>query len=281
MFKNHIRLIILLALVVLITSCASPTTETSVPIVDTDRLTTANTPIKIPLLTTPSPTETIIPTWQPERNLSVSAASITTSVPFGTPIAWDGQFSPGEWDAALRQEFTDGGELFLMHDNRYLYLGVHENFDGLTVTSVFIENGNKVSVLHSSGSLGTAMFELTDNNWLLIQPFSWELYGVTSHTSPAENQRQAFLEKYGWLANLGSMTETEQIEYKILIPDGNFHIAVAYLLQPNFDQAAWWPAGLSDDCLNIKLLQGDVAENLNTSMLVQFAPDTWATVNVP
>jgi Tol biopolymer transport system component len=229
---------------------------------------------------TPSNATAINPVWRPERNLSISAAGLTTTMPVGTPVALDGLFSPGEWERGLRQEFTDGGELILMQDGRYLYLGIHENFDGLTVTSVFLEFGDQISVLHSSGSLGTAIFKRGDDGWQLTQPFAWELYGVTSHSAADEKKRQGFLASKGWLANLGSMTETEEIEYQIAIPNGSFRIAVAYLRPPNLSQAAWWPAELSDDCRNIDLLQGNTAENLNMPLL-RFAPETWVTFYVP
>jgi WD40-like Beta Propeller Repeat len=230
---------------------------------------------------TPSNATAINPLWRPERNLSISAADLTTTVPVGTPVALDGLFSPGEWDRGLRQEFTDDGELILMQDGRYLYLGIHENFDDLTVTSVFIEFEDEISVLHSSGSLGTAIFKRGDNGWQLTQPFAWELYEVTSHSAGDEKKRQDFRAAKGWLANLGSMTETGEIEYQIAIPHGPFRIAVAYLRPPSFSQAAWWPADLSDDCLNIELLQANIAEDLNTPLLLQFAPETWTTCYVP
>jgi hypothetical protein len=203
---------------------------------------------------------------------------MTTIVPVGVPIALDGLFSPGEWDQALRQETTNGGEVLLMQNNGYLYVGVHENFDGLTVTSVCFEHENVISILHASGSLGTAVFAPDDNDWQLIQPFRWGLYGVTSYTATAERQRQVYLERNGWLANLGSMSDTEQIEYQITLPAGPFRIAVAYLLPPDFEQAAWWPSGLADDCRKIELLQGNSGENLNPPLLLQFSPETWITI---
>ena len=43
----------------------------------------------------------------------------------------------------------------------------------------------------------------------------------------AQQRRAAFLEKNGWLANLGSMTSTQVIEYQIAIPAGAFRIAAA------------------------------------------------------
>jgi WD40 repeat protein len=228
-----------------------------------------------------TPTQDFLPTWQPGKTVCASTYEFTVAVPRGSPPALDGNLSPGEWDRALRMEFTDGGELFLMHDDRYLYLGVHENFNDLTTTSVCFERGNEISVFHSSGSLGTAIFEHGAEGWQLTQPFTWDLYGVTSQSSGDEQKRQAFLAVNGWLANLGSMTGTQQIEYQIVIPEEPFRIAVAYLRPPNFSQVAWWPTGLSGDCRNIELLQGNSGENLGTPLLLQFAPETWVTFTIP
>ena len=206
---------------------------------------------------------------------------LALEVPQGNPPTLDGMLSPGEWEGALRQEFTDKGEMFLMRSDGYLYLGIHENFDGLTVTSVFLQHEDEISVLHSSGSLGTAIFKRKEDGWQLTQPFQWALYNVITNTPSNEQQRKEFLQNNGWLANLGSMTNTEEIEVQIAIPDGPFRIAATYLLQPNFYQAAWWPSGLSDDCLNISLLQGDIAESLYEPLLLQFAPETWTAITIP
>jgi Tol biopolymer transport system component len=226
---------------------------------------------------TDTPTLDFLPTWRPERSLSISTDDLTAIVPLGNPTALDGLFSPGEWERGLRQEFTDGGEVFLMQSNDYLYLGVHENFDDLTVTSVCLEHENEISIFHSSGSLGTAIFAPVENGWQLTQPFKWGLYGVTSNTTSAERQRQAYLAANGWLSNLGSMTETEEIEYQIAIPGGSFRLAVAYLRPPDYSQVAWWPSGLAGDCRKVELLQGNVGENLATPLLMQFSPETWVT----
>jgi hypothetical protein len=221
------------------------------------------------------------PAWEPETTSSVPPGASLLTVPQGNPPELDGKLSPGEWDSALRQQFTDNGELFLMQNGGYLYLGMHENFKGVTVTSVCLEHEGEISILHSSGSLGTAIFKSDGKDWQLTQPFKWDLYEVTSNTPSAEQKRKAFLENNGWLANLGSMTTTEEIEYQIAIPDGPFRMAVAYLRPPNFSQVAWWPADMADDCRKAELLQANIAENLNTPLLLQFAPETWATITIP
>lgn len=200
-------------------------------------------------------------------------------MPVGSPVFLDGVFSPGEWDRALQQETTDGGEILLMNNGDFLYLGIDGNFDGVMVTSVCLAYNNQVEILHSSASLGTAIFSIEDNNSQLTRSFNWELYGVTANTTQAEGQRRAFFTANHWLANLGTMSETAQTEYQIAIPEGTFHLGVGYLLPPDGEQAAWWPAGLADDCRRIELLQGNSGENQDSPLHLQFSPVTWITVS--
>jgi Tol biopolymer transport system component len=221
------------------------------------------------------------PRWKPAAIISSSSAGLALEVLQGIPPTLDGVLSPSEWDSAIQQQFTNGGDLFLMQNSGYLYLGMHENIDGLTITSVCLEREDEISILHSSGSLGTAIFKRDYKGWQLTRPFKWDLYGVTQYTSFDEQKRKAFLKNNGWLANLGSMTGTEEIENQIAIPEGPFRMAVAYLMPPNFSKAAWWPVDLADDCRKIELLQANIAENLNTPLLLQFAPDTWAAISIP
>jgi len=77
------------------------------------------------------------------------------------------------------------------------------------------------------------------------------------------------------------MTGIEEIEYQKAVPSEPFHIAIAYLRPPDFGQVAWWPANLSDDCLNINLLQGNITENMDASLVLQFAAETWVTFTIP
>jgi len=227
---------------------------------------------------TNAPLDESSPVWKPAATASASSTDLVLKIPESNPPALDGVLSPDEWAGAVQEQFIDGGKLLLMQSAGYLYLGLHENFDGLTITSVCLEHEGEISILHSSGSLGTAIFKRNDTGWQLTRPFEWDLYGITSNTPSAGQQRKAFLQRNGWLANLGSMTATEEIEYQIAIPDGPFRITVAYLIPPDSSRAVWWPAGLADDCRKITLLQANIAENLNTPLHLQFSPENWVTI---
>jgi Tol biopolymer transport system component len=227
------------------------------------------------------PGEEAGPVWRPATVNSTASNSPKLEVPQGNPPTLDGVLSPGEWDKALRQQFTDGGELFLMQNAGFLYLGLHENFKGMTLGSVCFEHDGTISILHSSGSLGSAIFVPGEGGWQLTQPFKWEMNEITANTTSAQAMRQAYLDANGWVASLGEMTPTDEIEYQITLPDKDFRLAVAYLLPPRYSMAAWWPAGVSDDCRKIKLLQGNIAGNLDTPLSLQFYPEMWTTITIP
>jgi len=216
--------------------------------------------------------------------LSMDAASRALSIPPGDPPALDGRLAPGEWDGALRQEFTDGGELWLLRSDDYLYLAVRGNFDAPqdVVSAVCLARGDQVFILHSSASLGTAIFQRDAAQWEATQTFDWALNELPTDPTAAEQQRQTFLAENRWLATLGTATTTGAVEYQIAIPDEPFSLALAYLLPPRAAKlkAAWWPADLADDCRKTSLLQGDAGQGQSAPLRLKFAPETWATIQL-
>lgn len=219
-----------------------------------------------PLVTTPLPVTTIPPH--------------VLEIPYGNEPVLDGLFSSGEWGQALHQEFTDGGKLLLMQDGKYLYLGIEQHYLRLAFATICLAHGSEVSIFHTSEYLGTAVFQQDAADWVLTRPFEFQLFEVTGHAPEDEQLRQKFFEENAWLSNLGDMSGTEQIEYKITIPDEPFSIAVAYPL-PGYASApsAVWPADLSDDCRLPSLLQGDSGQNASEPLRLKFAPETWGTLN--
>jgi hypothetical protein len=223
--SRQIRIIVIvLSLSMLLIGCGK---------VETIITPTSILPTKMPL---PSSTTVVVPAETIEAPTPKPGSAL--EVPQGNPPTLDGLLSPDEWGSALRQNFTDNGELFLMQSGSFLYLGMHENIYDFPVTSVCLEHEDEISILHSSASLGSVTFKRNAKGWQLSKPFNWQLYQVTSSSPADEQKRKTFLENNGWLANLGSMTDTEEIEYQITIPDGPFRIAVAYLLPTNRDKAA-------------------------------------------
>ena len=227
----------------------------------------SSTPVPPPPTDTPNPpTETAIPsptaTFVPPTAISIPPTpvptalpgALTVAVPPGNPPTLDGTLSPGEWDSARREKFSDGSELLLMQNGGYLYLGIRVNLH--TIWSVYLDRGDEIAVLHSSGSLGTAVYKRTGSGWQRTRTFAWTLQDK-SNSETARQQRKQFLEQEGWLASLGTMGKPEEVEFQLAMPRGSLRLAVAFPWPPSFDKAAVWPVGLDDDVRNIDLLEGD------------------------
>ncbi|HSR33740.1 MAG TPA: hypothetical protein VLY63_24500, partial [Anaerolineae bacterium] len=200
------------------------------------------------------------------------AVGQVVDVPLGLPPILDGVLEPGEWAGAYQGKLSDGGELFLMQDGEYLYVGIRASGKGSGVGSICIDRGEQVAILHSSAALGTAIYERQDTEWQQIQDFSWRCRD-TGSSAAAQRERSAFLQAEGWLANNGNMGVPEEVEYQIAMPGGSLRLAVTFLGPPGFDSVAAWPQDLDDDCRNIKLITGPIPEGL------QFSPQTWMVVS--
>lgn len=202
------------------------------------------------------------PVWRPGEEIVDRALSL--EVPQGPIPAIDGNFSEGEWDSALRTELTNGGEMMLMHNEGYLYLGILSRDMGFG--SICTVEGDQVSVLHSSAGLGTAIFERDGDDWLRVQQFDYCCWGAT------ESMLDGILRRDGWIASVGTRGNPQEMEYKIALIDGSLTLAVVYIDDFSFEEALYWPAHLDDDCLGLALIPEDPPERL------LFSPETWVTV---
>lgn len=193
----------------------------------------------------------------------------TVTVPRGVATL-DGTFSEGEWAGAYVGSLTGGGEVRLMHDGGYLYLGVRRRED--LVVTVCLDRGDSVAVLHSSAALGSAVYQRGANGWDLTRRFSWSLRDSTTSTG-ARQEREAHLRREGWVATnayVGARTDTE---FQLAMPAGRMRLAVVPMsVGENYEETAWWPGRLADGCRARDLLSGDPPAQIH------FAPETWMTV---
>jgi predicted alpha/beta-hydrolase family hydrolase len=258
MHRPFSKTVILLTLIILVSACgpaaptAAPVSPTASPVPATPVPPTA-TPIS------PTPAPTALP------------GALMVAAPPGNPPTLDGTLSPGEWDSARREKFSDGSELLLMQNGGYLYLGIRAA--GHSIWSVFLDRGDEIAVLHSSGSLGTAVYKRTESDWQPTRTFAWTLQDK-SNSETARQQREQFLEKEGWLASLGTMGKPEEVEFQLAMPQGTLRLAVVFPLPLNYDEAALWPAGFDDDVRTIDLVEGDTPAQL------RFSLERWGVVTV-
>jgi hypothetical protein len=188
--------------------------------------------------------------------------------PKGGTVTIDGIFAEGEWDKALNIDLSSG-ELLLMHDGGYLYVGIRSESLGLGSICVFWED--MISVLHSSAALGTAEYEPTDQDWQKIRNFDWTNRD-TSNSERALEGRAEHLEREGWLASNGLMGNANEMEYQILMTEGRVHLAVTYLLSPEYETTDYWPQSLGPGCRDFEPMPGDPPD------MASFSPETWITV---
>ena len=144
--SSRVVVIMIIGLVIGV-SCA-PATITSLP------PTALPTLIPTKEILTPTSLITITPLKPTEIPES---KDLEILVPGGNEATIDGILSPEEWDPAYQTELVGGGELLLMHEGGYLYLGIRAKPE--PVTSICLDQGDRVSILHSSVAMGTAIYQ--------------------------------------------------------------------------------------------------------------------------
>jgi formylglycine-generating enzyme required for sulfatase activity len=221
---------------------------------------------------TPEPTATIFPIATPSSAPATETpapVNLVVTTPDGIPPTLDGTMSADEWSDAKRELFSDGSELFMKHHEGYLYLGLRASKPGMIVGNIFVDQGDSVSILHSSAALGTAIYEKSADGFQQTQDFVWRCRN--SGSSPAaQAAREKFFQEEGWLADISYMGIPEELEYKIAMPNGSLRLAVTFTPASDVSVRIYWPLGLADD--SVKAPQGEFPKNM------QFSPSAWATV---
>ncbi len=216
------------------------------------------------------PSSTTTPPDMPSPTPLAEQTSI--SVPQGKPPVIDGTLSPGEWEAAVVESFSDGSELFLMYSEGYLYLGVRANTPGMIAGNIFIDHGDEIAILHASAALGTARYQKEPDSWHQIQDFSWRCR-QTGVGGAAQAERDAFLVEEHWVAANSRMGAPNELEYRIEVSEATLRLAVNFLRASDPNVKIPWPKGLDDDCT--KPTPGGLPEQLHFSL------ERWANIELP
>lgn len=206
---------------------------------------------------------------------SASAFEFTTTLPAprGTTPTIDGERSEGEWDDAVRVEFLGGGEMYLKHDDDFLYILIEATRKG--IASICVERSAGISILHASAALGTADYKGRFDNSQLETGFRFELRD-TGTSLDARKARKTFLSKELWFANTskyGSPLRELQISLDIGAEHGRIPMAVTWFMVDE-GLVAYWPEDLSDGCLNLELIKG------NNPTPLDFQPHRWPVVTI-
>lgn len=146
--KRASRVVVIMIIGLVIGVSCAPVTISSLP------STALPTLIPTKEILTPTSLITITPLKPTEIPESKDLEII---VPDGNEATIDGVLSPDEWNPAYQTELVGGGELLLMHEGGYLYLGIRAKPE--PVTSICLDQGDRVSILHSSVAMGTAIYQ--------------------------------------------------------------------------------------------------------------------------
>ena len=185
------------------------------------------------------------------------------AVPTGHAPMIDGTISSGEWDDALVDTFADGSELRLVRAGDYLYLSMRANTPEMIAGNVFIQQDDRINIMHSSAALGTAIYRKDEQIWQQYQDFTWRCRSTSSSES-AQAERVEFLHEEGWLAANGLMGTPNELEYQIKISDPDFRLAAVYIKSSYPYEKVPWPENLVDDC--IQPYDGGLPEEMHFSI---------------
>lgn len=187
--------------------------------------------------------------------------ALTLSIPRAAAPTIDGTINAAEWKSATRVALTNGGEAFLLHDGKFLYVAIRSPQAG--IGSLCIASKADVRILHASAALGTAIFR----DDVRTRDFTWTNRD-TGTSEKAMTERKRFLETEGWFAN-STPRATREREYQIRMNGAKeLPLTIAFLsFEGNQRQLHVWPPSLSDSCASTDLAAGhsDASHTFDTS----------------
>jgi hypothetical protein len=223
-------------------------------------------PEMVAATSTSKPTQTDLPATAESESLAQQVV-----VPLGGEATIDGVLAAQEWADAMSIDLQDQSQLLLMHAGGYLYLGVRSKPE--PVTSICLVQADRVSILHSSAAIGTAVYQLADGDWVQSAAFEW-CCRETTDSDQALAERRIHLEEQGWIASNGRMGNPEEVEYKIAMPGDSIRLAVNSIGAPDYESVISWPADLADDCSSPEMLTGPIPEQAGFSL------EQWITLTI-
>jgi hypothetical protein len=208
----------------------------------------------------PEPTKTDVP----ETQTPVSGPSSLLDVPVGEPPVVDGVLSPNEWVNAAHTTMSDDSDLYWVYANDMLYVAVKSlNMGSMNLA---IQYEDQVRILHSSAALGSAIYEKRVDGWHLTQDFSWCCRSKINF----DEMEQLFQDE-GWLATIGYLGTPGEVEFQVVVPDGEVRVAVSYMFSES--QVSFWPEDLSQSAVDqLKGIRNDFED---------FHLDQWVTLSIP
>ena len=183
---------------------------------------------------------------------------------FGPVI--DGSIQPGEWEQAEVYVSENGSELLLINMGEHLYIALKANPPELVSGNIFIFDGEKISILHTSAALGTMVYQQEGDIWRQTQDFVWCCRSRADNES-ARSLREGFYETDGWLGINSFNGVVGELEYMIRLTGEEISLAVNITSAESPEMKQVWPAGITDGPTLV--LQGEFPEEMD------YSPEFW------
>lgn len=182
---------------------------------------------------------------------------------FATSIRIDGVISEGEWEGATEYELSPGGRMKLKQQQSTLYVAIQ--VDKKAWSHIYLSSGDTLMVLHASAALGQATYVKRADRWYPVQSFEWALREKDYNDDLAAKQALHY-RQFGWVANNNNMNDGRVFEFQLDLsrwnkPRSFACVAIEIPMVPHY-----FPAGLKDDTILPKLLQGYTPDSLQFSM---------------
>ena len=166
------------------------------------------------------------------------------------------------------QPLAGGGDVIVRAEPGALHVTVTGPRAGLA--SLCVADDTTVRILHASAAVGEALYERSDDTWVLKSKFDFKLR--ESRTGPpTEQERNEYFSAMGWVAN-ASRTGDVKREFRIRLSDAVRFLGVTFFTTSEPMAVSHWPAAMEDDCRAVRVAQGYLPET------AQFRPATWHRV---
>lgn len=177
------------------------------------------------------------------------------NVPNGSALLTNGIINENVWNSANKLSTNCGDEVYLIHDEEYLYIGFRGAYEPWS--HLYINTRSKVYVMHISPAMGRVVYNMNYYGvWNPDRRFNWKM----RHPEYDPNKKvdtKKFLNDEGWITGINSSGIKKEVVFKIALKTldrKNIYAAFVYGLKE--DSYLYWPRTLNDDTLKPEMFTG-------------------------
>ena len=157
----------------------------------------------------------------------------------------DGTINDQEWQKATDHYFKDGSEVYLMVSGGHLFLAIRATGGGMIAGNVFLGERDRISILHTSAALGTALYQKEGDQYRKIEDFSWCCRSKID-SEASRLVRGDFYTEEGWMGANSFLGTENELEYKISLEDQPEKLAINFIHADGEEDKQVWPVDLED-----------------------------------